>query len=79
MKFSRWIEKAEKLTDRVKQGRRVKPKKLAELQRLLSEKIARYEARLKDDMVEQKRNKLETRLKVVRAQLLKSERLGATR
>jgi predicted component of type VI protein secretion system len=78
MKFSRLIEKAEKFGDKVKQGRQVKPKKLAELQRLLSDKIARYEARLQEDMTEQKRNKLETRLKVVRAQLQKSKQLKAT-
>jgi predicted component of type VI protein secretion system len=73
MKFSRLIEKAEKFADKVKQGHQVKPKKLTELQDLLSDKIARYEARLKEDMTEQKRNKLETRLKVVRAQLQKSK------
>ena len=76
MKFSRLIEKAEKFADRVKQGRQVKPKKLSDLQRLLGDKIARYEARLEDDMAEQKRYKLETRLKVVRAQLQKSKQLG---
>ena len=76
MKFSRLIEKAEKFADKVKQGRQVKPKKLTALQDLLGDKIARYEARLKEDMTEQKRNKLETRLKVVRAQLQKSKQLG---
>jgi predicted component of type VI protein secretion system len=78
MKFSRLIGKAEKFADKVKQGRQLKPKKLAELQRLLDDKIARYEARLENDMEEQKRNKLETRLKVVRAQLQKSKQLGET-
>jgi predicted component of type VI protein secretion system len=79
MKFSRLIEKAEKFGDKVKQGRQVKPKKLAELQRLLGDKIARYEARLKEDMTKQKRSKLETRLKVVMAQLKKSKQLQVTR
>jgi len=78
MKFSRLIEKAENFADNVRQGRQIKPEKLAELQCLLDDKIARYEARLEDDMEEQKRNKLETRLKVVRAQLQKSKRLGET-
>ena len=73
MKFSRLIEKAEKFADKVQQGRQVEPKKVTELQGLLSDKIARYEARLKEDMTEQKRDKLETRLKVVRAQLQKSK------
>ena len=78
MKFSRLIEKAEKFGDKVKKGRQLEPKKLTELQGLLGDKIARYEARLKEDMTEQKRDKLETRLKVVRAQLQKSKQLGAT-
>jgi predicted component of type VI protein secretion system len=79
MKFSRLIEKAEQFGDKVQQGRQLKPKKLTELQRLLGDKIARYEARLKEDMTKQKRSKLETRLKVVRAQLKKSKQLQVTR
>jgi hypothetical protein len=78
MKFSRLIEKAEKFGDKVQQGRQLEPKKLTELQGLLGDKIARYEARLEEDMTEQKRNKLETRLKVVSAQLQKSKQLKAT-
>ena len=78
MKFSRLIEKVEKFGDKVQQGRQVEPKKLTELQGLLGDKIARYEARLKEDMTEQKRNKLETRLKVVSAQLHKSKQLEET-
>ena len=77
MKFSRLIEKAEQFRDKVRQGRQLKPKKLTELQRLLGDKIARYEARLKEDMPKQKRGKLETRLKVVRAQLKKSKQQKA--
>ena len=79
MKFSRLIEKAEQFGDKVQQGRRLKPKKLTELQRLLGDKIARYEARLKEDMTKQKRSKLETRLKVVMAQLKKAKQLQVTR
>ena len=78
MKFSRLIEKVEKFGDKVQQGRQVEPKKLTELQGLLGDKIARYEARLKEDMTEKKRNKLETRLKVVSAQLHKSKQLEET-
>ena len=70
MKFSRLIEEA-------RQGHQLKPKKLTELQRLLGDKIARYEARLKEDMTKQKRSKLKTRLKVVRAQLKKSKQQKA--
>ena len=78
MKFSRLIEKAEKFGDKVQQGSQIEPKKLTKLQGLLGDKIARYEARLKEDMTQQKRNKLETRLKVVSAQLQKSKQLSAT-
>ena len=78
MKFSRLIEKAEEFGDKVQQGRQVEPEKLTELQGLLGDKIARYEARLKEDMTKQKRSKLETRLKVVKAQLKKSKQLSAT-
>ena len=77
MKFSRLIEKAEKFGDKVKKGRQLEPKRLTELQGLLGAKIARYEARLKEDMTKQKRSKLETRLKVVRAQLKKSKKQKA--
>ena len=78
MKFSRLIEKAEQFSDKIQRGRQLKPKKLTELQHLLSDKIARYEARLEEDMTKQKRSKLETRLKVVKTQLKKSKRLSAT-
>jgi heterodisulfide reductase subunit B len=77
MKFSRLIEKAEQFGNKVQKGRQLKPKKLTELQRLLGDKIARYEARLKEDMTKQKRSKLKTRLKVVRAQLKKSKQQKA--
>lgn len=78
MKFSRLIGKVDKFSNKIKRGHEVRPKKLTELQVLLSDKIARYDARLKEDMPEQKRRKLETRLKVVRAQLKKSKKLSAT-
>jgi len=78
MKFSRLIKKAEKFGDKARQGSQLEPKKLTELQGLLGDKIARYEARLEEDMTEQKRNKLETRLKVVSAQLQKSKQLRTT-
>jgi hypothetical protein len=78
MKFSRLIGKAEKIADKAQQGKRIKSKKLAELQALLVDKIARYEARLEEEQSEQNREKLKTRLKVVRAQLQKSKALAAS-
>ena len=77
MKFSKLIEKAEKIAAYYQQGRQIKSGKLTKLQRLLNDKVARYEARLEEDMNELKRQKLGTRLKVVRAQLQKSINLAA--
>ena len=77
MKFSKLIEKAEKIAEYYQQGRPVKSGKLTKLQRLLNDKIARYEARLEQDMNEQKRQKLGTRLNVVKAQLQKSINLAS--
>ncbi len=77
MKFSKLIEKAEKFAEHYQQGRKIESGKLTKLQRLLNDKVARYEARLEADMNAQKRQKLETRLKVVKAQLQKSIDLTA--
>ena len=77
MKFSKLVEKAEKIAQYYQQGRQVKPGKLTKLQCLLNDKVARYEARLEEDMNKQKRQKLETRLKVVKAQLQKSINLAS--
>ena len=77
MKFSKLIEKSEKIAEYYQQGRQIEPGKLTKLQRLLNDKVARYEARLEEDMNQQKRQKLETRLKVVKAQLQKSINLAS--
>jgi len=75
MKFSELVDKAEKLVGKHEQGKRVKPKKLDKLQQLLSDKKSRYEAKLAETDDPGKRNKLETRLRVVSAQLEKSQQL----
>ena len=77
MKFSKLIGKVEKIADRHERGKRIKPKKLDELQGLLADKIARYEAKLDGELDTGKREKLEKRLRVVRAQLQKSQKLSA--
>jgi len=77
MKFSELVDKAEKLVGKHEQGKRVKPKKLDKLQQLLSDKKSRYEAKLAETDDPGKRNKLETRLRVVSAQLEKSRHLQA--
>lgn len=76
MKFSRLIGKAEKIVDNHAQGHPVESAKLSELQRLLGEKIARYQEKLDATEDPQKREKLQTRLKVVNAQLQKSRQLS---
>ncbi len=75
MKFSTLIGKAEKVVDSYKQGHPVKSAKLSKLQGLLSEKISRYQAKLEKMDDPKKRKKLQTRLKVVKAQLKKSKKL----
>ena len=77
MKFSELVDKAEKLVGKHEQGKRVKPKKLDKLQQLLSDKKSRYEAKLANTDDPGKRQKLETRLRVVSAQLEKSKQLQA--
>jgi len=77
MKFSELVEKAEKLVGKHEQGKRIKPKKLGKLQQLLSDKKSRYEAKLAETDDPGKRKKLETRLRVVSAQLEKSKQLPA--
>ena len=76
MKFSRLIGKAEKIVNSHEQGHPVEPAKLNKLQRLLGEKISRYQAKLEETDDPQKREKLQTRLKVVNAQLKKSKKLS---
>ena len=75
MKFSRLVDKFESLVNKLDQGSSIIPEKLEKLQQLLEAKITRYEAKL--DVTEDpgKRRKLETRLKVVAAQLEKSRKL----
>jgi len=77
MKFSSLIGKAEKIVDSHAQGHPVESADLSELQRLLSEKISRYQDKLDATDDPQKRIKLQTRLKVVNAQLQKSRQLSS--
>ncbi len=77
MKFSELVEKAEKLVAKHEKGKRIKPKKLDKLQQVLSEKKSRYEAKLAETDDPGKRHKLETRLRVVSAQLEKARQLQA--
>jgi predicted component of type VI protein secretion system len=75
MKFSKLVDKVEKIVEKQQKGKKVKPKKIEQLEDLLAEKISRYEARLEKDLSKSDRGKLEARLKVVRAQLRKAKDL----
>ncbi len=75
MKFSTLVGKFEKLVSKYEKGSRIKPQKLSKLQQLLGDKRTRYQAKLDAAQDPEKRKKLETRLKVVNAQLEKSRQL----
>ena len=75
MKFSRLTDKFESLVNKLDQGNSINPEKLEKLQQLLEAKIARYETKLAATEDPEKRKKLETRLRVVTAQLEKSKKL----
>ncbi len=76
MKFTRLIDKFEKLASKHEHGSRIEPEKLGKLQQLLIDKRSRYETRLAATTDPNKRKKLETRLKVVAAQIEKSKQIS---
>ena len=76
MKFSKLVEKFEKLAGKHKQGSAIKPDKLDKLRQLLSDKKSRYQKKLEATDDPDKRQKLERRLRVVSAQLDKLKRLS---
>ncbi len=78
MKFSKLNARFNKLLNQAGKGKAVKPKKLEKLQQLLSDKKSRYEAKLDSTTDPKKRKSLETKLKVVCAQLEKSYNLYET-
>ncbi len=77
MKFSKLVDKFEKLLNRREQGKQFKPEKLQKLQNLLDDKKSRYEAKLATLEDPEKYKELETRLKVVKMQLDKLGNLSA--
>jgi hypothetical protein len=81
MKFTKLVDKFKKLVDSHEQGGLIaaeKLEKLEKLQQLLTDKKSRYEAKLETTMDPEKRTRLETRMKVVNAQLEKSKHLQAS-
>ena len=78
MKFTKLVDKFEKLVKKHEKGVSIEAGKLTKLQQLLSDKRDRYQASLDTTKDAGKRKKLETRLRVVNAQLEKSKKLPAT-
>ncbi len=77
MKFSRLIKKFEAFVNKQSLGKHIKPEQLKKLQRLLVDKKSLYESKLEAMQDPGKRKKLETRLKVVDAQIEKSNNLSS--
>ncbi len=75
MKYKKLIDKFETLVEKHEEGEKVKPGKFDKIQGLLIEKKKRYEEKLESIEDPEKRQKLQTRIKVVDAQLEKSRRL----
>jgi hypothetical protein len=78
MKFTKLVGKFEKLIHKHEKGDSIEVEKLTKLQQLLSDKRNRYQASLDTTEDEGKRKKLETRLRVVNAQLEKAKKLPAS-
>jgi len=76
MKFSRLIKKFEAFVNKQALGKSIKPEKLDKLQQLLVDKKSLYEAKLEATQDAGKRKKLETKLKVVDAQIEKSKKIS---
>ncbi|MGI9317620.1 MAG: hypothetical protein ACR2QW_09835 [bacterium] len=75
MKFTKLVDRFEKLIAKIKSGEQIEPEKLEKLQKLLADKKSRYEEKLESTVDQNKRRKLETRLNVVEAQLKKTTQL----
>jgi hypothetical protein len=78
MKFSRLVNKFERFVNKQALGKSIKPEKLDKLRQLLVDKKSRYETKLEATQDTGKRKKLETKLKVVDAQIEKSKKLSSS-
>ena len=76
MKFSRLSTKFSKLLRKQKKGKTIKPEKLEKLRHLLTEKKSRFEQRLSGELSDDKRDSIQTKLKVVSAHLEKLDTLS---
>jgi len=75
MKFTKLSTKFNKLLKKKKKGKSIKPEKLHKIVELLNQKKSRFEEKLKTDVSGEKRSSLESKLRVVNAQIAKSEAL----
>lgn len=71
MKFSKLVDKFDKLVFKQEKGKQVNPEKLQKLQQLLGDKKSLYEKRLDSTEDPDQRKKLEIKLGVVNAQIEK--------
>lgn len=72
MKFTKLNEKYDNLARKKAKGKSINSEKLAQLQQLLIDKKTRYEEKMKSSEDADKKYTLETRLKVINAQIEKS-------
>ncbi len=75
MKFSKLSTKFSKLLKKKEKGKKIKPDKLLKLQELLNQKKSKFEKRLNEDLSAEQRTSLESKLKVVSAQIAKTQAL----
>ncbi len=76
MKFSKLSTKFSKLLHKQEKGKTIKPEKIEKLRQLLTEKKSRFEERLSGELTDEKRDSIQTKLKVVSAQLEKLDTLS---
>lgn len=75
MKFTKISTKFNKLLKKKKRGKKINKDKLLKLQELLNAKKSKFEERLKGELTDEKRSSLESKLRVVNAQIAKSQTL----
>ncbi|WP_424945636.1 hypothetical protein [Candidatus Spongiihabitans sp.] len=75
MKFTKLNAKFDKLAHKTEKGKSINPEKLAILQQLLVDKKTRYEEKIKSAEDATKKHSLETKLKVVNAQIEKTKQM----
>jgi len=75
MKFTKLSTKFNKLLKKKDKGKSLKPEKIEKLQQLLNDKKDRFQNKLEGELTAEKKESLQTKLKVVDAQLEKLKNL----